>query len=34
VAALASEGVLTLKDVTKAIELYDIDAEKPNPIGV
>ncbi|GAB3730343.1 pyruvate dehydrogenase (acetyl-transferring), homodimeric type [Luteimonas pelagia] len=34
VAALAVEGVLTLKDVTKAIELYDIDSEKPNPIGV
>jgi pyruvate dehydrogenase E1 component len=33
VAALAAEGKLTAKDVSKAIELYGIDASKPNPIG-
>ena len=34
IAALAAEGKLTAKDVAKAIALYKIDAEKPNPVGV
>jgi len=34
VAALAAEGKMTAKDVARAIKLYKIDAEKPNPIGV
>jgi pyruvate dehydrogenase E1 component len=33
VAALAGEGKLAAKDVSKAIELYVIDGKKPNPIG-
>jgi pyruvate dehydrogenase E1 component len=34
VAALATDGKLTAKDVARAIKLYKLDAEKPNPIGV
>jgi pyruvate dehydrogenase E1 component len=34
VAALAADGKLTPKDVSRAIKLYKLDAEKPNPIGV
>ena len=34
IAALAAEGKMTAKDVTRAIKTYRIDAEKPNPIGV
>jgi len=34
VAALAAEGRLTAKDVKRAIDLYKIDAEKPNPLTV
>ena len=34
VAALAADGKLTPKDVARAIKLYKLDAEKPNPIGV
>ncbi|TQV82786.1 pyruvate dehydrogenase (acetyl-transferring), homodimeric type [Aliikangiella coralliicola] len=30
--ALADEGTLTAKDVTKALELYNIDINKPNPL--
>lgn len=30
-AALAGEGKMTPKDVKKAIGLYKIDSEKPNP---
>jgi pyruvate dehydrogenase E1 component len=32
VAALAAEGKLTAKDVSKAIELYGIDGKRPNPL--
>ena len=32
--ALAKAGQLTAKDAAKAIKLYGIDAEKPNPVGV
>jgi pyruvate dehydrogenase E1 component len=34
VAALAADGKLTPKDVVRAIKVFGIDAEKPNPIGV
>jgi pyruvate dehydrogenase E1 component len=34
IAALAAEGKMTAKDATKAIGLYKIDAEKPNPLGI
>jgi pyruvate dehydrogenase E1 component len=34
IAALAADGKMTAKDVARAIKLYKIDAEKPNPIGV
>ena len=34
IAALAAEGKMTGKDVTRAIKLYKIDQEKPNPVGV
>ena len=34
VAALAADGKLTGKDVARAIKLYKLDAEKPNPLGV
>ncbi len=34
IAALAAEGKMTGKDVARAIKLYRIDAEKPNPITV
>jgi pyruvate dehydrogenase E1 component len=34
IAALATEGKMTAKDVARAIKQYKIDAEKPNPIGV
>ncbi len=30
--ALAKEGKLTAKDVARAIKLYNIDAEKGNPV--
>jgi pyruvate dehydrogenase E1 component len=33
VAALAAEGKLAAKDAAKAIELYEIDGKKPNPLG-
>jgi pyruvate dehydrogenase E1 component len=33
IAALAADGKMTAKDVARAIKLYRIDAEKPNPIG-
>ncbi len=32
--ALAKEGKMTAKDVARAIKLYKLDAEKPNPISV
>jgi pyruvate dehydrogenase E1 component len=32
--ALAKEGKMTAKDVSRAIKLYKIDAEKPNPVSV
>ena len=32
VAALAADGKLTGKDVARAIKLYKLDAEKPNPL--
>ncbi|MEO6264660.1 MAG: pyruvate dehydrogenase (acetyl-transferring), homodimeric type, partial [Luteimonas sp.] len=34
IAALAAEGKMTGKDVARAIKLYKIDSEKPNPITV
>src|SRR4249919_2776089 len=34
IAALAADGKMTEKDVARAIKLYKIDAEKPNPVGV
>ena len=32
VAALADDGKLTAKDVARAIKLYKLDAENPNPL--
>ena len=32
VAALAADGKLTGKDVARAIKLYKLDAENPNPL--
>ena len=32
VAALAADGKLTGKDVARAIKLYKLDVEKPNPL--
>ena len=32
IAALAADGKMTAKDVARAIKLYKIDAEKPNPL--
>ena len=32
IAALAAEGKMTAKDVSRAIKLYKIDGEKPNPL--
>jgi pyruvate dehydrogenase E1 component len=32
IAALAADGKMTPKDVSRAIKLYKIDAEKPNPL--
>jgi pyruvate dehydrogenase E1 component len=32
VAALVSEGKLTVKDAAKAMSLYGIDGAKPNPL--
>ncbi|MGN7726492.1 pyruvate dehydrogenase (acetyl-transferring), homodimeric type [Luteimonas sp. 22616] len=32
IAALAAEGKMTAKDVARAIKLYKIDAERPNPL--
>jgi pyruvate dehydrogenase E1 component len=32
--ALAKDGKMTAKDAARAIKLYKLDAEKPNPIGV
>ena len=34
IAALAADGKMTGKDVARAIKLYKIDSEKPNPVGV
>lgn len=34
VAALAAEGRMNAKDVARAIKVFNIDAEKANPIGV
>jgi len=34
IAALAKEGKMTAKDVSRAIKQYKIDVEKANPIGV
>ena len=34
VAALAAEGKMNAKDVARAIKVFNIDAEKANPIGV
>ena len=34
IAALATEGKMTGKDVARAIKQYKIDVEKPNPVGV
>ena len=34
IAALAAEGKMTGKDVSRAIKLYKIDSAKPNPLGV
>jgi pyruvate dehydrogenase E1 component len=31
---LAADGKMSGKDVARAIKLYKIDGEKPNPIGV
>jgi len=32
IAALAADGKLTAKDVARAIKLYKLDADKPNPL--
>ncbi len=32
--ALAKDGKMTAKDVARAIKLYRIDSDKPNPISV
>ena len=32
IAALAAEGKLTAKDVARAIKLYKLDTERPNPL--
>jgi pyruvate dehydrogenase E1 component len=34
IAASAADGKMTAKDVARAIKLYKIDSEKPNPVGV
>lgn len=34
IAALAADGKMSAKDVARAIKMYNIDAEKANPIGV
>ena len=34
IAALAADGKMTGKDVARAIKLYKIDTDKPNPVGV
>jgi pyruvate dehydrogenase E1 component len=34
IAALAAEGKMNAKDVARAIKVFNIDAEKANPIGV
>ncbi|MGH8121314.1 MAG: pyruvate dehydrogenase (acetyl-transferring), homodimeric type [Rudaea sp.] len=34
IAALAAEGKMSAKDVARAIKIWKIDAEKPNPLGV
>ena len=34
IAALAKEGKMTAKDVSRAIKRYKIDVEKANPVGV
>ncbi|MDE2083496.1 MAG: pyruvate dehydrogenase (acetyl-transferring), homodimeric type, partial [Xanthomonadaceae bacterium] len=34
VAALAAEGKMSAKDVARAIKLWKLDADKPNPLGV
>jgi pyruvate dehydrogenase E1 component len=33
IAALAADGKMTAKDVARAIKLYKIDADKPNPLS-
>ena len=32
--ALAKDGKMTAKDAARAIKLYKLDQEKPNPLGV
>jgi pyruvate dehydrogenase E1 component len=32
IAALAAEGKLTAKDVARALKLYKLDVDKPNPL--
>ena len=34
VAALATEGKMSAKDIARAIKLWKLDADKPNPLGV
>ncbi|HHW4675004.1 MAG TPA: hypothetical protein ACQGQW_07450, partial [Xylella fastidiosa subsp. pauca] len=34
IAALAKEGKMTGKDVARAIEQYNINPEKPNPVDI
>jgi pyruvate dehydrogenase E1 component len=34
IAALAREGKMNAKDVARAIKVFKIDSEKPNPVGV
>ena len=34
IAALAAEGKMSAKDVARALKMWKIDADKPNPLGV
>ena len=34
IAALAAEGVMNAKDVARAIKVFKLDPDKPNPVGV
>jgi pyruvate dehydrogenase E1 component len=34
IAALAAEGKMSAKDVARAIKIWKLDADKPNPLGV